>query len=270
MNTSIKNQIISLAKLTPDREICGFIYYTKENKLKIFPGNNISVDPCRDFEIDPTEYIACHRLGVICGVYHSHVREEDGDAFSPCDLDYVEEIAVPLYLYSVTKDSWKEYIPETYDFELTRRPFIWGLYDCFSALRDGWRQRRKIYIDDYDRDESFPVNQSSKHAILDNIERFGGVVIGRGKKDLHKLEIDDAILFNTSSRSRILPFHLGLFIGDSNFFHHPEDQLSCVDHLDGNWINRINLIVRHKSLVNSSEIMCNNTLNKEIKGLEKD
>jgi proteasome lid subunit RPN8/RPN11 len=250
MNTHIKSQIIALAHQTPNEEICGFIYYTPTNELKVYPANNIAyTSRANDFEIDPVDYLRCDSLGVIVGIYHSHPSNQE--AFSPCDLEYIEEVGVPLYLYTVGTGKWQEFIPATYNVDLIRLPYIWGLYDCYSIIRNGLRQRVGIHIPDYDRDESFGSDEKSKGEIINHIDIFNCVIIGRGRHDLNKLQVNDILLFNTPSRSRTLPVHLGLFVGDSNFIHHPEHQLSCKQFLDGEWINKINLIIRHKSFVKS-------------------
>lgn len=249
MNTSIKRQIIDLARLTPDREICGFIYYTAENELKVYPANNISVNPTNTFEIDPVDYIRCDRRGTICGVYHSHPGNEE--AFSKGDLKYIEEVGVPLYLYTVGTGKWSEYIPATYHVDLVGLPFIWGLYDCYSIVRNKWRQDLGIFLDDFDRGNDFAQNDESKPLIVNNLAEQGGVIVGRGMDGLAKAKSNDLILFNTESYSRIFPLHFGVFLGNSRFLHHPEGKLSREDFLDEHWIKRVNLVVRHKSLADS-------------------
>lgn len=242
MNTNIKNKIIELAHRTPDVEICGYIYYTPDNKLHLYPGRNIAINPYDQFEIDPVDYIQCDNMGVIVGVYHSHPGSEE--TFSEADIEYIQEIGVPLYLYTVGTGKWQEYIPPTHEIDLVGLPFIWGLYDCYSIIRNGLRQRCGVFIGDYDRIETFGRDESSKSLVLDHLALEGGQVIGHGRKDINLLRPNDIIIFN----SRALPIHFGLYEGNSMFIHHPENVLSNRQQLNDSWLNRINLIVRHKNL----------------------
>jgi proteasome lid subunit RPN8/RPN11 len=245
MYSPIKHDIIALAKATPEVEICGFIYYGSDNQLKLFSCKNHSPSPADDFYISEDDYLKCDSKGVIVGVYHSHPG--DIEAFSEADIDYIQEIGVPLYLYTVGTGAWKEYIPPTYEVNLTELPYIMGLYDCYSIIRNGLRQKCAVYLSDYDRDDKFGMDDDTASIILKNVIKEGCSIIGKGPESIGVLKQNDIILFNTASINPLYPIHFGLFLGKSRFLHHPQGVLSREDQLSDRWISRVAYIIRHKS-----------------------
>ncbi len=251
MNSLIKSQIIALANKNPQEEICGFIYYTvngSSGDIFIYPSNNISVDRYCNFEIDPVDYLTCSQKGEICGVYHSHPGHDE--AFSSNDVEYIEELGVPLYLYTVDTGKWQEYIPPTYQINLNGLPFIWGLYDCYSTLRNYYRQEFSINVPDYDRGDKFAQDPTSLSLIMNNVQSAGFEIIPHTPDTINEtIQIGDVLLFFTPSCSRVLPAHFGIFLGKSSFLHHPENVLSREDQLNHYWISKIAYIARHKNRV---------------------
>jgi cell wall-associated NlpC family hydrolase len=113
-------------------------------------------------------------------------------------------------------------------------------------VRNHFRQNLGVYLNDYDRAEDFASNDSSKLLIINNIETEKCEIVANFA-DLSKIKNGDVLLFKTPSRSRILPVHFGIFLGNSQFLHHPEDQLSRIDLLDNSWLSRVMYIIRAKN-----------------------
>jgi proteasome lid subunit RPN8/RPN11 len=279
MTPSIKKQIISLALQTPDREVCGFIYYELNKtdggvsgELRVRPCTNTASDPFNDFAIDPEEYLRAEQSGILCGIYHSHPGDEE--CFSEADLTYIEEVGLPLYLYTVGTNRWQEYIPPTYVVsnqpdspyadempirdrikKLECLPFVWGLYDCYGLIRLYYRQVLGIHFRDYERDNEIMSSRVGAGLIMDNFRLEGGVLIAdrtNGPVDVSLIRPHDVLLFHTPVRgNHTIPVHFGIFTGQcgsSMFIHQPENQLSRVEQLNDSWIRRITHIIRHRSM----------------------
>jgi proteasome lid subunit RPN8/RPN11 len=238
MHTRLKQSIIEWAKVS-NEEICGFLYATT-TEVKAYPCVNISPDPKNEFKIAVDDHLACIKLGTVMGVYHSHPTGPAG--FSEEDLSISEEASLPFYLYDVASGTWSEYLPSSYSVKLEGRPFYWGFDDCYGAIRHYYRETLRLYLKDYDRDETFGPSKSM--AILDHFVDEGFVSI----PVTEKIRPHDALLFDISKNC---PQHLSVFVGNQRMFHHPLNMLSKIELLDGRYLSHLSHILRHKTLVGS-------------------
>ena len=214
LNTKIKNEIISLARADPMREVCGFIVCAPP-KVMIHPCSNISRDEDgheHTFEIDSQEYIFACACGKVCGIYHSHPHGPI--AFSKTDIDVADAMELPNYLYVTDADVWITYIPSSYTVPLTGLDFAWGTYDCYELVRTYYRQKLGVYLSDYDRDETF--RDAAPDAILKHISSEGFIDLGY---DLSVIQEHDILLFDTPGHR--YPHHLGIYVKGNRFLHHP-------------------------------------------------
>lgn len=225
MHTQIKREIIGLAIANPTEEVCGFIWHDRE-KAHVLPCRNVAQNPTEEFEIGVEDQILLAGLGAPLGIYHSHPSTA---AFSPEDLEYAQETAVPHYLYSVPDQQWHEYVPPSYDEPLEGQPFVLGFKDCYSIVRDYYRHHLGRHLRDYDRDESFVHEEQG--VIMENFEREGFEF-----SSLATIQIHDLILFKSD---KALPQHFGIFVGNSRFLHHSRGMLSRVELLTDHWFDRL-------------------------------
>ena len=239
MNTKVKQAAIDHALASPKEEVCGLIYHTLDS-LHAYPCENVSKDSdagrAGSFEIDPQDYATVAQMGRVCGVYHSHI--EDPAAFSEEDILTARELAVPFYLYSLEDNQWISYIPDSYMVNPIGRPWIWGFGDCYETIRTYYRQNKRIYLTDYDRDESFENAEASAITKYIVPEGFSYVL------DLKNIQQDDVLLFNTAGT--VYPHHLAVFIGSSRMLHHPLNCLSTIEPLTGAWLRRLVGVLRYE------------------------
>lgn len=235
MNTRVKADIIAHAHAVPTEEVCGLIYHT-DASVHAYPCRNVSPEPrAESFEIDPADYAAVSALGRVCGIYHGGLTHTN-EGFSEEDLATAREMCLPMYLYTAS-GQWVSYVPPTYHVELSGRPFIWGEADCFSVVRDYYRQKRGVYLGDYDRDETF--EHAAESAIVQHIAAEGFSYVPKDGVIL----VDDVLLFRTPGSS--YPHHLAVVVGPNQILHHRRQQLSGVDALDGAWLRRLAGVLRY-------------------------
>ena len=77
ISRALHAELLALAALEPDREICGLLFGTAEKIEAILPCDNVAGHPETSFEIDPLALIATHKReraggAKIIGCYHSH------------------------------------------------------------------------------------------------------------------------------------------------------------------------------------------------------
>lgn len=233
MNTHVKRAIIDHALALPREEVCGFIYQTEDN-VHAYPCVNVSVeDKAETFEIDPQDYITARGLGRLCGIYHSNPTT----AFSEEDLAMAREMCLPLFSYVKETQGWHSYIPETYHVEPVGRTWAFGEADCFETVRLHYRQTRKVYLTDYDRDETF--EETAADIIARHVHDEGFSYVDPSAPIL----TDDVLMFRMPGQPHAQ--HLGVFLGAQKMLHHRRNQLSCIEPLDGAWLRRLAGVLRY-------------------------
>ncbi len=235
MNTHVKRDIIAHAASLPTEEVCGFIYQD-EAGVHAYPCANVSPESrAETFEIASDDYIAARGRGIVHGIYHGGATHTN-DAFSEGDIDMAHEMCLPLHLLSAA-GKWSVYTPDTYHVDPVGLPWAWGQWDCYETIRLHYRQTRAVHMGDYERDETFESAEES--AIVQHVADEGFTYVDRSAPIL----TDDVLLFRTLGS--VYPHHLGVLVGPNKMLHHPRNQLSRVDSLDGKWLRRLVGVLRY-------------------------
>jgi cell wall-associated NlpC family hydrolase len=235
MNTHVKRAILDHAAAIPHEEVCGFIYQD-DTMVRAYPCANVSAEDKREtFEIASEDYLTVQGLGRICGIYHGGATHSN-DAFSEEDLAMAREMCLPLHLCAAS-GKWATYIPETYQLPEEGRMWAWGEADCLSTIALRYRQKRGIYITDYDRDETFA--ETAGDIIARHVADEGFSYVDKSAPIL----VDDVLLFRT--RGSNAAQHMGVMVGPNQMLHHPLNQLSRIESLDGAWLRRIVGVLRY-------------------------
>lgn len=231
MHTRVKSEIIALSRASSTEEICGFICLGPEGPFT-FPCRNAAANPTEEFSIDPKDHIRALSAGQLLAIYHSHPTAA---SFSPEDLDFATETALPHYLYSVPDSQWLEYLPPTYQPPLEGLNWALGFQDCYSTPRLYYRQKFAHYLSDYDRDESFCHEEQD--IILNSFDKEGFCKVTDSQEH-------DILLFRSD---RALPQHFGIYRGHNKFLHHPRGGISRVECLNNRWLDRLVCTFRLKT-----------------------
>lgn len=236
MNTRVKQDIVNHARAMPGEEVCGFIYQA-EDGVHAFPCRNVAPEARHEcFEIDPADYVTVHGMGRVCGLYHGGMTHTN-EGFSEEDLAVAGEMVLPSYLYCGPSDKWARYIPPTYHVDPIGRMWAWGEADCYSTVELHYRQKRAVYMGDYDRDESF--ERATEPIIMRHVTEEGFVAVDPAAPIVN----DDVLLFRTPGCA--YPQHLAVVVGPNQMLHHPRNQLSRVDPVDGPWLRRLAGVFRY-------------------------
>lgn len=233
MNLKVKSLIKEHALEETPKEACGFIY-TTEKGIFISRCKNISIEPSEEFEIEQGDYFETCKLGTIVGIYHSG----SGSAFSPSDIFHADEWPLPLYLYSLEKDSFHIYWPKEYRIDYLGRPFIWGQYDCYTIVKDYYRREYNIFLGEYDADDEF--ESSGKQDIVANFTKEGFLE----GLDMSNINIGDVLLFKCGKE-----YHVGIYLDNNQFLHQPLHKQSRIELIDGFWAKSLQSVLTHKSRI---------------------
>lgn len=223
-------------------EACGVVISVGKRSVAI-PCGNIATDPHLHFLMNPVDYSAAADRGEVIGIWHTHI--EISNRASMADLAGCENSELPWYIVSVMKRS-DEFMfsdanvisPSGVEFPYVERIYVYGIFDCFTLMRDYYRREFQIKINDRPRTERF---------WLDGSNVLGDNWIDEGFVKLINQEpaIGDVFLMQTDNTGN--PSHIGIYIGNEMMLHHCRGRLSRRDIYGGYWLKHTTLHLRHKT-----------------------
>ena len=203
------------AKREDPKESCGLLLNLK-GKEKYYPCRNLSMTDHQCFIMDPEDYVNADNLGEIIAIVHSHPITPP----SPSQADKVscEHSKLPWYIVNPKTEQWAYLEPSGYKAPLLGRQWVWGVTDCWSLVRDWYREEKNIVLKDWDR----PVTpEEFTHNPL-----FESCAWRTGFRELRpdeKLEDGDVLLMSILHPTLN---HVALFF-KGDVIHHLTDRLSC-------------------------------------------
>jgi proteasome lid subunit RPN8/RPN11 len=192
---------------------------------------NVHHEPTRAFAISEGDW---DQPG-ICSVVHSHVTTPS----TPSRVDRVmcEETKVPWHIFSLKTRMWDVIVPSGYTVPLAGREFIWGVFDCFSLVRDYYRERLQIDFPNVPR--PFEFWKQGLDLFSQYYEQCGFTPV----KTLQKYDVLGISLGSS------LPNHCALLVENGLIFHHPSGRLSCNSIYGGLWLKNTVHILRHQKFL---------------------
>lgn len=119
---------------------------------------------------------------------------------------------------------------------LLGRQFVHGITDCYSIIKDFYKQNYDINLTDYARPDDWWNN--GENLYLDNAEKEGFTVFSY---DFKLLEDGNVLLFQIKSP---VPNHAAIILG-TKLLHHLPKRLSCLDSFNGIWRSCCTHILKH-------------------------
>ncbi len=230
---AVLEAIASHAKVEYPRECCGLII-SRKGKEGYIPCRNIA-EYSQDFCIHPEDYASAEDAGKVICVVHSHVHTPPTP--TQADLIECERSGIPWLIMNWPTGSIHEFEPTGYVAPLEGRPFIHAVTDCYSLIRDYYRQVLNIELPDFDRD--YEWWNKGQNLYLENFEKAGFSVV----KDLKEY---DVVLLKFRSN---VPNHAGIITSDGCIFHHQQGRLSSKE-VYGGWLRKATVkTIRHKDLM---------------------
>jgi proteasome lid subunit RPN8/RPN11 len=240
MNNFIKAKIKEHALKDFPNECCGFICVNYLGDVTVLPCENKAVNKKGRFVIDPAMNIEAEKYGHIAAFYHSHVDEFElpsNEKFSIQDLDCAYEACLPALLYVYPQDTWFYHQPKTYKpVPLIGRPFVWGIWDCYSLVREYQKIHKGLNMNYY-----FPPSEESINANF----KYEEFVKNEPLEDvsLDELKEGDIILFKIKSQ---YINHSAVYLGGNEFLHQPINKSSSKMFLDERYLKYIARTLRYK------------------------
>lgn len=229
LSIQIKKEIKEHALRTKPFECNGLILFNN-NCYQVFRCKNLSYYPEDHAILSPLDYVMAEKQGKIVGYYHS--QESD----SPSLIDNYTAYYHNIYsiVYCLGSDKFYVIEPELKDF--LNKDFNIGVNDCFSLVKNYYKNKLNIYINNYNRGEDWYIK--TPKIIISNFEKEGFKRI-----KMEDIKENDIILFGEEDDIS----HLGIYLRNDMLLHHPRGAKSCIEHLNHLYKSKISLIVRHNS-----------------------
>ena len=209
-----KDAALKHAKEQDPKESVGVLIIIK-GKEQYYPCNNLSTYSQQCFILDPEDYVKADALGEITAIVHSHPVTPP----SPSQADKVscEQSGLKWHIVNPKTETWGYCEPTGYKPPLIGRQWVWGVTDCWSLVRDYYKEQHNIQLLDYQR-------PTTPQDFLDNplFEQYAERTGFRELNKDEKLQKGDVLLMSILHPTLN---HVAIFLGD-DILHHLADRLS--------------------------------------------
>jgi len=235
------------------KESCGLVYKASylhwdqpvDDQLAYFPCRNLSVE--KDlFYIHPEDYAECEDRGDVLQVVHSHPNYPPEP--SQADLVACEQGNLPWTIIGWPSKKYRQIVPKGYKAPLVGRQFTFGLLDCYTLIRDYYKEVVGITLNDYERENYFW--ERGEDLYEENFRK-------EGFEEVEFTDIKKHDLILMAIKSKVIN-HAAVFLGHRNFngktevpviLHHVQDRLSEEVVYGGFWHKNMRKVIRHKDFI---------------------
>jgi cell wall-associated NlpC family hydrolase len=215
-------------------EACG-LFVTVCGREQFIACQNVADDPLTEFAIAPTDYEAAERRGEVVAVFHSHPGGLTPQP-SAADERACNAMGLPWRIYAPCSDQWHVLLPRGWREPLEGRDWSWGQADCWTLVRDWFRQERGIELRDWTR----PAVEAFNAAPM-----FEGCWAATGFVDVPAADLrpGDCLLIDQTGNGAD---HVAVYLGSNNMLHHLIGQKSRVDLYTDYWMGATKRCLRYK------------------------
>ena len=196
--------------------------------------------PCRNqseepdhFILHPEDYVAAEDLGDIIAVVHSHPDAGPEPSLHDIASHAVGRMAWWIVGLQDGAATWHE-MPAAGEMPLEGRTFIHGVIDCYTLIRDYYRQERGVTLMDFHRKDDWW--HSGENLYVENFTKAGFVEVDTPSNG-------DVILMAIGSPT---PCHGAIWLDGDVLLHHLYSRLSCREVYGAAYRERTTHILRHK------------------------
>ncbi|MTD34037.1 C40 family peptidase [Paludibacterium denitrificans] len=228
-------EMLKHAEAAYPNEACGLIVAAGKKPLLVVC-QNVDEQPGQQFTISADDYEAAEECGPVIAVWHSHVNESPEPSMA--DRQLIEATGLPWHIVSWPGKGYAYAEPCGFVAPYEGRPFVHGIHDCYSLIRDYYQREYGLYLNDYPR--AVEWWNKGDDLYLQNFER-------EGFKRLIDAEFQpgDVLLMRIGDTQTTN--HGAIYLGNGEMLHHVTNRLSCRDVLNGYYQRGITHHLRHET-----------------------
>lgn len=220
--------IMRISRGQPDRESCGFVLADGT----VREVQNAAEDPSVAFLIPHAITAEVEAQGGYRGIWHSHLASPE---FSPQDQATIVATGDRWAVYDIASDRFVEADP-TEAAPFVGRPFVYGLYDCYSLASDYCQSIGRTGLPPWPRGAYGEWMAEDFRPFDEELPKYGELI----DKDAPRLEGDVLMVSVLGHHSD----HVGVWLGRNRWLHHPAEGKSCIATWGSHWQNRLRGVVR--------------------------
>lgn len=215
-------------------ESVGFVVKSGD-KIKFQPAENIHENPTNNFRIAANQVPWDSMMALI----HNH--PEGNLRPSRNDMELYKSIKKPMGIFishksehEISHSDLVWYDPEYSGYPYEGRPFINGICDCYSLIRDFYRVEYGITLRDYPRDQDW-FNPD----YFEKLNLYEDYFAEEGFEEITDTpKRGDIFLMKIYLGRYVGPINHGaIYLGDEKILHHLQGRLSSIDNA-AKWVNR--------------------------------
>lgn len=230
-----EKQILQHASQEYPRECCGLLVIYNGHQLYV-PCQNLS-EGDTDFFLSPDDYVkAEERYGLPIAIVHSHPNKSPKPTMA--DMVGCEGSGLPWIIVGWPSTMIHQMEPSGYVPPIIGRTFCHGVLDCYSLVRDYYKQELGVELKDYPRQERWWMKGEALY--LDHYEEEGFRQV-----PLSDICTNDLLLMQ---RRASTPNHGAVYVGNSQIVHHVEGRLSTREVYGGYWQQITTHALRHREV----------------------
>ncbi|WP_025119669.1 MULTISPECIES: C40 family peptidase [unclassified Serratia (in: enterobacteria)] len=236
MQADIMQAIREHAAAEYPNESCGFVVQNGR-KARYLPCRNVAENALDNFVISPQDYALAEDHGEIIRIIHSH---PDVPVLIPSEMDRLQcdHSGIVWGILSWPEGDYTEVVPRG-ERPLVGRSWLLGHADCWSLIRDYYRQEHGIALNDYSVEHEWWIDGKTRlyddHWYDEGFREFQG-----------PMRAGDMIMMQVSAP---VTNHAGIYLGDDMMLHHLFGQLSQRYPYSGYFQERTVRVVRRKELL---------------------
>ena len=191
-----KDAALAHAKDQDPKESCGLLLNIK-GKERYFPCRNLSMTAHQCFILDPEDYVKADNTGDIIAVIHSHPVTPP--VASQSDKVACEQSGLVWHIVNPKTESWGYLKPTGYKAPIIGREWAWGVTDCYTLVRDWYKEKLNIDLIDWHRPTT--LEEFNKNPMFEKCAEETGF---RELKPDEKLENGDLLFMSILSKNKTL------------------------------------------------------------------
>ena len=212
-----KDAALAHAKEQDPKESCGLLLNIK-GKERYFPCRNLSMTAHQCFILDPEDYVKADNTGDIIAVIHSHPITPP--VASQSDKVACEQSGLKWHIVNPKTEKWGYLEPTGYKAPLLGREWAWAVTDCYTLVRDWYKEKLNIELIDWVRPTT--LEDFNENPMFEKCAEETGF---RELEPDEKLVNGDLLFMSILSNNLN---HVAIFL-DGEILHHLTDILSCIE-----------------------------------------
>ena len=217
-------------------EACGLIVAAGK-RHRVIPARNVSAEPRTTFEIAEEAWLEVAEGEEVIGIFHSHPYGSPEPSMA--DRTMCEATGLTWHIVSFPGGGYRSIEPNGFEAPYLQRPYVHGVHDCFSIVRDWYNREWNLGLPDFPREYEWWLKGGNLY--VDHYAECGFVEIS----DDVPIEIGDGFLISIGSQGK--PNHSAIYVGDGAILHHVQGRLSSKDVYGGMWQRHTVARLRHRS-----------------------